>query len=125
MYSFVCSRGQIRFFQAIECCDSSVPVCHVVHISGKKRYSFIVYGVCFPHNLSLHPNIEAANKMESNVYYTMSYEKTRDPSTRRTVSRDNISALRSEGARFNSGMHIVRAYMPMLMRSIDPKFSHK
>jgi hypothetical protein len=113
------------FFQAIECCDSSVPVCQVVHISGKKRYNYIVYGVCFPHNLSLHPYIEAANNTESNVYYTMLYEKTRGPSTCRTVSRNNISALRSEGARFNSGMHIIGAYMPMLMRSIDPKFSHK
>jgi hypothetical protein len=121
----MCSRGQIRFFQAIECCDSSVPVCQMVHISGKKRYNFFVYGLCFPHNLSLHPYIEAANNIESNVYYTMLYEKRRDPSPRRTVSRDNISALRSEGARFNSGMHIIHAYMPMLMRSIDTKFIHK
>jgi len=51
--------------------------------------NFFVHGMYFPHNLSQHPYIEAADSMESNVYFTMMYEKRRDPSTRRTDSRDN------------------------------------
>jgi len=109
---FYVFKGTDSFFQAIECCDSSFPVCQVVHLSGKTRYIFSMYGMYFPHNLSLHPCIEAANSLESNVYFTMLYEKRRDTSTRRTDSRDNVSDLRSEVARFNSGMPIyIRTYM--------------
>jgi hypothetical protein len=85
---FYVFKGTDSFFQAIECCDSSVAVCQVVHLSGKTRYNFFVYGMYFPHNLSLHPYIEAANNMESNVYFTMLYEERRDTSIRRTDSCD-------------------------------------
>ena len=76
---FYVFKGTDAFFQAIDCCDSSVPVCQVVHLSGKTCYIFFVYGLYFPHNLPLHPYIEATNSMESNVYFTMLYEKKARP----------------------------------------------
>ena len=67
------------FFPAIECSDSSVPVCQVAHLPGKKRYNFFMYGIYFTNNLYQHPYIEAANSMGSNVYCTMLYEKNERP----------------------------------------------
>jgi hypothetical protein len=75
MYSFYVCKGTDSFFQAVECCDSSFAACQVIHLSGKKRYDFFVHGMYFPHNLSLHPYIAAADSVESNVYFTMLYEK--------------------------------------------------
>jgi len=118
---FYVFKGTDSYFQAIECCDSSVPVCQVVHLSGKTRYNFFVYGIYFPYSLSLHPYIEAANGMESNVYFTMLYAKRRDPWVELTHVTTFLICVR----KVPGSTPYIHAYMPMLMRSIDPTFSHK
>ena len=93
------------FLQAIECSDSTVPVCQMVQLSGKISYNFFVYGMYFPNNLSLRPYIETGNSMESDIYFTeLLYEKGRDRSTERTDPSD-VSDVGSEGARFASSIH--------------------
>ena len=85
MYSFYVCKGTDSFFQAVECCDSSFAVCQVTHLSGKKRYDFFVHGMYFQHNLSLRPYIEAADSVESNVYFTMLYGKKKKQQAQSTT----------------------------------------
>ena len=75
-YILLCSSEEIHFFRQSNAVIRLLQ-CQVVQLSGKKCYNFFVHGMYFPHNLSPHPYIEAADSMGSNVYFTMYENKVR------------------------------------------------
>jgi hypothetical protein len=111
MYCFMCSREKINFFRQSNA---------VIHLFQFVRW--FIYQVRNVTTFScmvctFHITCPCTSALKSLIVWSRMFilrcfmKKRRDPSTRRTDLRENVSDLRSERARLDSGIHIVYTYV--------------